>query len=304
MRAVVYERYGSPDVLQFKDVAKPAPNDHEILIKVHATTVTTGDWRARSLVMPAGFGLMGRVFFGVSKPRQPILGSELAGEVEAVGRSVSTYKVGDQVFAFTGAAMGCHAEYKCIPDGGAVALKPANLTYEEAAAMSFGGTTMLDFFRRGKLQRGDHVLVNGASGAVGSAAVQLARHFGAVVTGVCSTSNIGLVRSLGATHVIDYTNEDFTRNGETYDVIVDTVGTAPFSRCKAALREGGRLLVVLGGLIDLLQAPWVSMTNTRKVIAGPVLAARAGQRGHHAGLNHDDTTDTTSVEITSRSWSP
>ena len=275
MRAVVYDRYGSPDVLYFKDLPKPLPKDHEVLIKTRATTVTTGDWRARTLHMPAGFGLMGRLFFGLSKPRQPILGTELAGEVEVIGRNVSRFKVGDQVFAFTGARMGCHAEYTCVPEDGAIALKPARLDYGEAAALSFGGTTMLDFFKRGKLQRGERVLVNGASGGVGSAAVQLARHFGADVSGVCSTPNVELVRSLGATHVIDYTKEDFTRNGETYDVIVDTAGSAPFSRCKDALREGGRLLVVLGGLIDLLQVPWVSMTNSRKVIAGSVLAARA-----------------------------
>jgi len=271
----MYERYGSPDVLEFKEIAKPIPKDNEVLIRTHATTVTTGDWRARSLAMPAGFGLMGRLFFGVFRPRQPVLGTELAGEVESVGKNVSRFKAGDQVFAFAGAGMGCHAEYKCMPEDGAIALKPAHLTYDEAAVLSFGGTTMLDFFRRGNLQRGDKVLVNGASGGVGTAAVQLASHFGAEVTGVCSTANAELVRTLGATHVIDYTKEDFTESGETYDVIVDTVGTAPFSRCKGSLKERGRLLVVLGGLPDLLQAPWVSMTNSRKVIAGPVPAARA-----------------------------
>lgn len=168
--------------------------------------------------------------------------------------------------------MGCHAEYKCMPEDGAVALKPTNLTYDEAAALSFGGTTALNFFRRGKLQSGERVLVNGASGAVGTAAVQLARHFGAEVTGVSSSANAELVRSLGATHVIDYTREDFTQNGETYDVIVDTVGTAPFSRSKDSLNEGGRLLLVLGGLTDMLQVPWASMTSSRKIIAGPAIA--------------------------------
>ena len=156
-----------------------------------------------------------------------------------------------------------------MPEDGAVALKPSNLTYEEAAALSFGGTTALDFFRRGKLQSGEKVLVNGASGGVGTAAVQLAKHFGADVTGVCSTANVELVRSLGASHVIDYTKEDFTQNGETYDVIVDTAGTAPFSRSKSSLKEGGRLLMVLAGLPDMLQIPWVSMTSSKKVIAGP-----------------------------------
>ncbi|HCA80523.1 MAG TPA: NAD(P)-dependent alcohol dehydrogenase [Bacteroidetes bacterium] len=269
MRASIYERYGAPDVLQLKDVAKPAPKDNEVLIKICATTVTSGDWRARSLNVPAGFGLMSRLFFGVSRPRQPILGTELSGVVESVGKSASKFKVGDKVFAFSGAGMGCYAEYKCMPEDGAVALKPANLTFDEAAAMSFGGTTALNFFKRGKLQSGEKVLVNGASGGVGTAAVQLARHFGADVTGVCSAANVELVKSLGAAHVIDYTKEDFTQNGETYDVIIDTVGTAPFSRIKSSLKERGRLLLVLGTLPDLLQIPWVSMTSSKRVIGGP-----------------------------------
>lgn len=269
MKAIVYERYGPPEVLQLKEVEKPTPKDNEVLIKTHATTVTSGDWRVRSLNVPVGFGLIMRLVFGVRKPKQPILGTELAGVVESVGKDVKTFKVGDQVFAFSDAGMGCHAEYKCIPEDGAVALKPPSLTFDEAAALSFGGTTALDFLRRGKLQRGERVLVNGASGGVGTAAVQLARHFGADVTGVCSTANMELVRSLGASHVIDYTKDDFTQNGETYDVIVDTVGTAPFSRCKASLKEGGRLLMVLAGLPDMLRIPWVSMTSSRKVIAGP-----------------------------------
>ncbi len=274
MKAIVYERYGPPDVLELKEVAKPTPKDNEILIKTHATTVTSGDWRARSLDVPIGFGLISRLVFGVSRPRQPILGTELAGKVESVGKDVSKFKVGDQVFAFSGAGMGCHAEYKCMPEDGEVALKPANLTYDEAAAISFGGITALAFFRRGRLQSGERVLVNGASGGVGTAAVQLAKHFGADVTGVCSTANVELVRSLGANHVIDYTKEDFTENGNTYDVIVDTVGTAPFSRSKNSLKKRGRLLLVLGTLLDMLQIPWVSMTSSKKVIAGPA-AGRA-----------------------------
>jgi len=274
MKAVVYERYGPPEVLEFREVAKPVPKANEVLIRTRATTVTSADWRVRSLNVPRGFGLMMRLVFGISKPRQPILGSELAGVIEAVGHEVTRFKVGDEVFAFTDAAMGCHAEYKCMAEDGLVLSKPACLSFEQAAALSFGGMTALDFFKRAKLQRGERVLINGASGAVGTAAVQLARHFGAEVTGVCSGANVELVRSLGADHVIDYTKGDFTQNGEAYDLIVDTAGTAPFSRSKASLREGGRLLMVLAGLPDMLKAPWVSMTSGRKLIAGPA-ATRA-----------------------------
>ena len=269
MKAAVYERYGPPDVVELKDVAKPVPNDNEVLIKVRATTVSSGDWRVRSLAMPYGFGFLARPILGISRPRQRILGTELAGDVEAVGKDVTTFKPGEAVFAFSGAKMGCHAEYKSMPAEGSVARKPANLTFDEAAALSFGGTTVLDFFRRGRLQRGERALINGASGAIGTAAVQIARHFGAEVTGVCGPTNVSLVRSLGAVSVIDYTTEDFTKNGESYDVIVDTAGTAPFSRSRGSLRQGGRLLSVLGTLPGLLQAPWVSMTSGRKVIAGP-----------------------------------
>ena len=269
MKAIIYTKYGSPDVLQLKEVAKPTPKDNEILIKTQATTVTSGDWRVRSLNVPLGFGLMSRLVFGILRPRQPILGTEIAGEVESIGKDVSKFKVGDRVFAFDGANMGCYAEYKCLSQDGAVALKPDNLTYDEAAAMSFGGTTALDFFKRGKLQSGEKVLVNGASGSVGTAAVQLAKHFGADVTGVCSTANVELVKSLGADRVIDYTKDDFTKDRQTYDIIVDTVGTAPFSRSNGSLKAGGRLLMVLGGLPDMLQIPWVAMTSSKRVIAGP-----------------------------------
>ena len=270
MKAILYQQYGPPDVLQMADIAKPIPKPNEILIKTYATTVTSVDWRVRSLTVPAGFGWMTRLVFGVSRPRQPILGSELAGVVESVGAAVSRFKVGDAVFAFSDARMGCYAEYKCMPQDGAVACKPPGLSYGEAAALSFGGTTALDFLRRAKLQRGESVLINGASGAVGAAAVQLARHFGAHVTAVCGTANMAWVRALGASQVIDYTQEDFTQNGQTYHVIMDTVGTAPFSRCQASLRDGWRLLLVLAGLADMLHAPWASLTSGKKVIAGPV----------------------------------
>ncbi|MEO8011447.1 MAG: NAD(P)-dependent alcohol dehydrogenase [Dokdonella sp.] len=251
------------------DLVKPAPAKDELLIRVCATTVSSADWRVRSLELPSGFRLLGRLALGIRKPRQPILGTELAGEIESVGSEVTTFKAGDKVFAFPGAGMGCYVEYRCIPADGPVALMPANLSCEQAAALGFGGSTMLDFFRRAALQCGERVLVNGASGAVGTAAVQLARHVGAHVTGVCSTANLELVRSIGADDVIDYTSDDFSRSSQTWDVIVDAAGTAPFSRSGRALSRGGRLLLVLAGLKDMILAPWVGITNTRKVIAGP-----------------------------------
>jgi NADPH:quinone reductase-like Zn-dependent oxidoreductase len=269
MRAIVYEKYGPPEVLQLKEAEKPTPKDNEVLIRTHVVTVTSGDRRVRSLDVPVGFGLIMRLVFGISRPKQPILGSELAGIIESVGRNVRKFTPGDRVFAFSDAAMGCYAEYKCMSEDGAVVQIPSNLSFEEAAAMSFGGTTALHFLRKAKLRGGEKVLINGASGGVGTAAVQLAKHFGACVTGVCSSANVELVRSLGANHIIDYTKEDFTQNGKTYDVIVDTVGKAPFSRCKASLNEGGHLLLVLAGLPEMLSAPWTSMTSSKKIIAGP-----------------------------------
>ncbi len=268
MKAIVCSKFGPPDVLALKEIPKPTPKDDEVLIKLRATTVTAGDWRVRSRNLPKGFGLLGPLVLGFSKPRQPILGTELSGEIEATGKAVSKFKVGDQVFAFTVTKMGCYVEFKCVAEGGGVAPKPLELSHEEAAALSFGGTTALGFLRKAGIRAGDKVLVNGASGGVGTAAVQLAKHFGAEVTGVCSTGNLELVRSIGADKVVDYTHEDFSRNGETYDIIVDTAGTAPFSRSKASLKDGGRLLLVLGTLPEMLRAPWVSMTGSKKVIAG------------------------------------
>lgn len=269
MQVVIYKEYGSPEVLQLKEVVTPTPKNNEVLIKLHATTVTSGDCRVRSMTVPYGFGLMSRLFFGILKPKNSILGSELSGEIEAVGKDVTKFKIGDRVFAFDGVRMGCYAHYKCLHEDGAMAIKPSNLTWDSAAALSFGGTTALSFFRRGKLQRGERVLINGASGSVGTAAVQLAKHFGAHVTGVCSTANVELVKLLGADHVIDYTKEDFTNDSEFYDVIVDAVGTAPFSRSKNSLKEGGRLLSVVADLPDMLRIPWVSMTSSKRIVAGP-----------------------------------
>ena len=268
MKAVVYRQYGGPEVLRMTEVATPVPKADEVLIRIHATTVTAGDWRMRSLNVPRGFGLISRLAIGVTGPRKPILGMELSGVIAAVGAKVTKFKPGDAVFAFPGISMGCHAEYRCMPEDAAIALKPASLGHDQAAALSFGGTTALHFLREAKLSPGQTVLVNGASGAVGTAAVQLAKHFGAEVTAVCSAGNAELVKSLGADHVIDYQTEDFTRNGRLYDVILDTAGTAPFARSRASLREGGRLLLVLGNLRDLVSIPWIALTNSRKVIGG------------------------------------
>jgi NADPH:quinone reductase-like Zn-dependent oxidoreductase len=269
IKAIIYRRYGSPEVLETAELKKPVPANDQLLIRVRATTVSSGDWRVRSLELPRGFGPMARLAFGIRRPRQPILGSELAGEVEAVGSEVTTFKPGDKVFGFTGVRMGCHAEYVCIAADGPVALQPANLSDEQAAALCFGGATMLDFYRRAALRAGERVLVNGASGAVGTAAVQLAKSTGAHVTGVCSTANLELVRSLGADQVIDYTRDDFASAGQTYDVVVDAAGTAPYSRCAPALSGGGRLLLILASLSDLLKAPLSGRIRGHKVIAGP-----------------------------------
>lgn len=278
MKAVVYHRYGGPEVLRMTEVATPVPKADEVLIRIHATTVSAGDWRMRSLELPRGFGLISRLAIGMTGPRKPILGMELSGVIAAVGAGVTKFKPGDAVFAFPGIGMGCHAEYRCMSQDAAIALEPAGLSHDQAAALSFGGTTALHFLRAAKLSAGQSVLVNGASGAVGTAAVQLAKHFGAEVTAVCSAGNAGLVESLGADHVIDYQTEDFTRNGRLYDVILDAAGTAPFARSRASLREGGRLLMVLGNLRDLATVPWIALTNSRKVIGGTAKAEAADLR--------------------------
>jgi NADPH:quinone reductase-like Zn-dependent oxidoreductase len=254
MRAVVCERYGPPEVLELREVAKPVPTADEILVKVHATTVNSADARIRALRVPRGLGLPVRLRLGLSGPRQQILGLDLAGEVEATGSSVTRFKPGDRVLGSSGFEFGCHAEYRCLPEAGAVSLIPDGLDYDHAVALSFGGGTALHFLRRGNLARGERILVNGASGAVGTMAVQLAKHFGADVTGVCSARNVELVTSLGADHVIDYSGEDFSQSHERYDVIMDTVGNAPYSRARGSLRQGGRFLMVIGDLKQMIQA--------------------------------------------------
>jgi NADPH:quinone reductase-like Zn-dependent oxidoreductase len=248
MKAVVYSRPGPPGVLELVVVPTPVPQGHEILVRAHATTVTSGDVNIRSLRFPSLFWLVMRIFYGARRPEIPVPGTELAGVVEAAGKDVERFREGDQVFGSTGMRFGANAEYVCMPEDGAVALKPANLTYEEAAAVPFGALTALHFLRKGSIQRGQTVLINGASGGVGTAAVQLAKHFGAGVTGVCSTVNLELVRSLGADAVIDYTEEDFTESGELYDLIFDAVGKRSSSDCKRALAPGGTFVTTKAGL--------------------------------------------------------
>ena len=268
MQAYVYHRYGGPEVVELVDVPTPVPRDNEVLVRIHATTVSTGDWRVRTLEVPKGFGLFARLALGFTRPRQPILGTELAGTVETVGKSVTRFKPGDAVFAFPGTKMGCHAQYRAIAEESPIELKPENLSFEEAATLSFGGSTALHFLGRAQIKRGERILVIGASGALGTAFVQLAKHFGAHVTGVTSTTNLQLVSSLGADKVIDYTKDDFTRMSETYDIIADTVAATSFARCKHVLKHNGRFLALAGGVADLFAALWAPMTGKR-VVAGP-----------------------------------
>jgi NADPH:quinone reductase-like Zn-dependent oxidoreductase len=275
MKAIVWTEYGLPDVLQLREIEKPTPKDNEILIKIHATTVTAGDCEQRSLKLPFWLALPMRAYVGLLKPtRITILGMELAGKIEAVGENVTRFKNEDQVFAATGfARMGTCAEYICLPeepDDGAIARKPVNMTYEEAAAVPVGGQEALHFLRRGMIQQGDKILINGAGGTIGTFAVQLAKYYGAEVTGVDSTEKLNMLRSIGADHVIDYTCEKFTESGERYDVIFDVVGKSSFSSSLRSLKTNGRYLLANPRLSQMVRGRWMSRTSSKKVILGSV----------------------------------
>lgn len=286
MKAVYHTQYGPADRLEFKEVEKPAPKDDEILIAIRATTVSTGDCNVRNFTfVTKSMRPIAKLMFGIRKPwRERILGTELAGEVERAGAGVKKFKAGDKVVASTGLSGGGHAQYACLPETGALAIKSDSLSWEQAVAIPFGANTALYFLRDlGRVQAGQEVLIIGASGSIGSAGVQLARHFGATVTGVCSTANVELVRSLGADRVIDYKTEDFTRNGKTYDLIFDIVGATSFNRCRPSLKPTGVFLQNIMELPDVIRMFWSSIVGGKK-IKGGVAMENAGRMNFIAGL--------------------
>ena len=274
MKAIIYTEYGSPDVLHLAEVEKPAPKDNEVLIKIHAVSINYGDTLARNFKgtspgefnMPFLFWFLAKIAFGLNRPKNKILGSELAGKIESVGKDVKLFKAGDDVFGYRGQNMGANAEYICMPENGLVAIKPANMTYDEAAVVPYGALTALNLLRTVNIQRGQKVLINGASGAIGSAAVQLAKYYGAEVTGVCGTPRLAFVESLGADKVIDYTKGDFTKNGETYDLIFDILGRSSIAQCENSLNPNGRYLLASFKMKQLLQMLWTSKVGDKKVI--------------------------------------
>ena len=270
MKAVITTKYGPPEVLELREVKKPIPKDNEVLIKIYATTVTAGDCEMRNLKLPFLYQLVLRLGFGFTRPRNKIPGTELAGEIVAVGVDVKRFKEGDQVFGAAGMSFGTNAEYITLPEEpgemeGGVAIKPTNMTYEQAATVPFGGRDSLHFLRLGNIQSGQKILINGAGGSIGTFAIQLAKHYGAEVTAVDSTAKLDMLRSIGADHVVDYTKEDFTENGEVYDVIFDVIGKVSFSRSKKSVTENG-IYLLANPVSQMVQALWTRMNSSNKVI--------------------------------------
>ncbi len=273
MKAIVWTKYGSPDGLQLREVATPTPKDNEVLIKVHAATASTADTEFRRLKLPLLFSIPLRLYLGFRKPtRITILGTEFAGEIVATGKEVTRYQPGDQVFGYTGLGMGTYAEYMCLPEkpsalASVMAEKPANMTYEEAAAVPFGGLEALHSLKKANIQRGQKVLIVGAGGSIGTYSVQLAKHYGAEVTGVDKPGKLEMLRSIGADHVIDYTQEDFTKSGQMYDVILDTAGKSSFSGSLRSLKENGTYLNANPGLFGGVRMRWISKRSSKRVIS-------------------------------------
>ena len=265
MKAITYHRYGSPDVLELEEIPKPVPGDDEVLIKIHAATVGTWDCEGRSFSFPLWFWLPLRIAMGIRTPRWPVLGQDLSGEIEAVGRDVTRFKPGDAIFASTGLGFGAHAEYKCLRTKGPIAIKPVNMSFEEAATIPTGGDNALHFLRMAEIRPGESVLINGAGANIGVIAVQIAKHYGAEVTAVDSTEKLDMLTAIGADHVIDYTQEDFTASGKTYDVIFDIVHGSSYSRCLGRVKPNGRYLLGNPKFGSMLRASWTSKTTNRKV---------------------------------------
>ena len=266
MRAIVANRYGPPDVLQLIEMDKPEPEDDQVLVKIHSATVFMGDCEMRGFKFPLWMWLPLRLFLGVRKPKRPVFGQEFSGVIEAVGNDVTKFNIGDEVFAYAGPGLGAYAEYKRLPSTAAIAIKPANMSFDEAATVPTGGQNALHFIRKAELQPGQTILINGAAGSIGTYAVQIAKHYGAEVTAVDSAEKLDMLRSIGADHVVDYLSEDFTRSGKTYDVILDVVGKSPYGRSLKSLTDSGRYILANPRLRPMLKSLWTNRFNTKRVM--------------------------------------
>jgi NADPH:quinone reductase-like Zn-dependent oxidoreductase len=269
MKAIVWTKYGPPDVLKLREIEKPTPKDNEVLIKIYAATVTAGDFETRSSKFPVWLWFLMRMYIGLIRPKRiTILGQELSGQIESIGKDVKLFKKGDQVFAHSGFNMGAYAEYICLPEEGMMTIKPSNMTYAEAATVPTGGLEALRFLREANIKKGQKVLINGAGGSIGTIGVQLAKYYGAEVTGVDSADKLDMLRSIGSDHVIDYTKEDFTKNSKTYDVIFDVIGKSPFSGSIKSLKPNGQYLIANIRPSLMIRGLWTSIRSNKKVILG------------------------------------